>query len=194
MRDSRSPHPGWEDEQLVTLCLKGSEAAWGALIEKYKNLVFTVILRYGVSQEDSADLFQAVWLEVHNDLDKLRNRNTVKPWLISIVRNTCYHWQNKKRRVADREITGEEPETLEESAGYDPTFTDDLEQDQLIREAIQGLSDRCRELVLLLFFSQPPLAYKDVAERLGIAVGSIGFIRGRCLKKLQRQLEDLGIE
>jgi len=194
MSDSRSPHPKWEDERLVTHCLRGSEQAWGALIDKYKNLVYTVIMRYGVSQDDGADLFQAVWLEVHNDLEKLRNRDAVKPWLISVVRNTCYHWQNKKRRVMDNEVTGEEPESLEERSGYDPTFTEDLEQEQLIREAILGLPDRCREMVHLLFFHQPPLPYKEVAEKLGIAVGSIGFIRGRCLKKLQKQLEELGLE
>lgn len=49
-------------------------------------------------------------------------------------------------------------------------------------------------MVHLLFFHQPPLPYKEVAERLGIAVGSIGFIRGRCLKKLQKQLEEHGLE
>ncbi len=194
MSDSSSPNPGWEDQRLVTLCLQGSEAAWGALVDKYKNLVYTVIMRYGVSQDDGADLFQSVWLEVHNDLEKLRNQSAVKPWLISVVRNTCYHWQNKKRKIADRELTGEEPETLEEKTGYDPTFSEDLEQDQLIREAIYGLPERCREMVHLLFFHQPPLPYKEVAERLGIAVGSIGFIRGRCLKKLQKQLEELGLE
>lgn len=133
MSAKKAPNPAWEDERLVDSCLRGSEEAWGALVDKYKNLVFTVITRYGVSHDDAADLFQAVWLEVHNDLEKLRNRNAVKPWLISIVRNTCYHWQNKKRRIAEKEIGGEEPETLEEKSGYDPTFTEDLEQDQLIR-------------------------------------------------------------
>lgn len=194
MSESRAPHPSWEDERLVKLCLQGSEGAWSALVDKYKNLVYAVIMKYGVSQDDGADLFQAVWLDVHNDLDKLRNQNAVKPWLISLVRNKCYHWQTKKRRIAANEVKGEEEDELAEIASFDPTFTDDLEQDQLIREAIQGLPDRCREMVHLLFFHQPPLPYKEVAEKLGIAVGSIGFIRGRCLKKLQKQLENLGFE
>jgi hypothetical protein len=44
-----------------------------------------------------------------------------------------------------------------------------------------------------LFYEQPPLAYRDLAARLGLATGSIGFIRGRCLKRLQRLLERGGI-
>lgn len=194
MSERSVPHPRWSDERLVKLCLSGSETAWNALVDKYKNLVFGVILKYGVNQDDAGDLFQAVWLEVHKSLGGLRNQNAVKPWLISLVRNSCFHWQNKKRRIAGHEVGSEDHGELAETTGFDPTVLADLEQDQLIREAIQGLPDRCREMIVLLFFRQPPLPYKEVAELLGIATGSIGFIRGRCLKKLQKQLEDLGFE
>jgi len=54
------------------------------------------------------------------------------------------------------------------------------------------LPPRCRQMITLLFFEQPPQPYQEVAERLGLARGSIGFIRGRCLKRLKRILEDKG--
>ena len=54
------------------------------------------------------------------------------------------------------------------------------------------LSPRCREMVRLLFYENPPLPYAEVAQRMGLATGSIGFIRGRCLKKLQQLLEKRG--
>ena len=63
----------------------------------------------------------------------------------------------------------------------------------MLRDAIQELPDRCREMVRLLFYHQPPLPYKEVADRLGLAEGSIGFIRGRCLKKLRVQARRYGI-
>jgi hypothetical protein len=47
-------------------------------------------------------------------------------------------------------------------------------------------------MINLLFFQEPQVSYRDVARRLGLATGSIGFIRGRCLKRLQRTLEELG--
>ena len=50
-----------------------------------------------------------------------------------------------------------------------------------------------RELVRILFFEQPPMSYKDVARHFGLAVGSLGFIRGRCLKKLQQALRASGV-
>jgi hypothetical protein len=44
----------------------------------------------------------------------------------------------------------------------------------------------------MLFYEHPPYPYTEVARKLGMATGSIGFIRGRCLKRLQAQLEELG--
>jgi hypothetical protein len=43
-----------------------------------------------------------------------------------------------------------------------------------------------------LFFEQPPMPYDEVARRLRLAKGSIGFIRGRCLKRLKDILETKG--
>jgi hypothetical protein len=44
----------------------------------------------------------------------------------------------------------------------------------------------------MLFYQQPPLPYNEVAQRLGLATGSIGFIRGRCLRQLEKILLDSG--
>jgi hypothetical protein len=47
-------------------------------------------------------------------------------------------------------------------------------------------------MIRLLFYEDPPVPYRDLAQRLGLATGSIGFIRGRCLKSLERALEKAG--
>jgi DNA-directed RNA polymerase specialized sigma24 family protein len=67
-----------------------------------------------------------------------------------------------------------------------------LEQEQIVREVVGQLTPRHQELVRLLFFEQPALPYTEVARRLGLATGSIGFIRGRCLEKLRKALSEYG--
>jgi hypothetical protein len=47
-------------------------------------------------------------------------------------------------------------------------------------------------MIELLFFESPPLPYAEVAHRLRLAQGSIGFIRGRCLERLKKILEAKG--
>jgi DNA-directed RNA polymerase specialized sigma24 family protein len=66
----------------------------------------------------------------------------------------------------------------------------ELEEEQLLRETMARLKPRCRELLQMLFFENPPVSYASAAKKLGLATGSIGFVRMRCLEKLRRQLEE----
>ena len=66
--DVRDPHRAWSDERLVRACLAGNEAAWSALIDKYKTLIYAIPRRYGASPEDASDIFQAVCLELFSEL------------------------------------------------------------------------------------------------------------------------------
>jgi RNA polymerase sigma factor (sigma-70 family) len=68
----------------------------------------------------------------------------------------------------------------------------EVEQEQIVQEAIDSLPPRCKQMIQLLFFEQPPIPYTEVAKRLHLAKGSIGFIRGRCLKRLKKLLEKKG--
>lgn len=193
----RSPDPSWPDDRLIEGCLQGDQRAWEAFVDKYRKLVYAIIVRYSRDAEESSDLFQAVWLDVYNDLPKLRAREAVRGWLAQLARHKSFHWKERWRARERRELHPDDERGLEQIA--DPRQASaievdlDLERDQLVRDAILRLSVRCRELVQLLFFSQPPLPYKEVAEKLGLATGSIGFIRGRCLKKLQAALEAAGL-
>ncbi len=192
MADSLSPGPGWTDRRLVDGCLKGDERAWGVLVEKYKNLVYSVVLRYGVASEEASDVFQTVWLDAYNDLPKLRKKESFKSWLISLTTHKCYHWKQQRIRHDYHEAGSLTDEDAKQPT-IAPDFIEDVERQQLVREAMAALSPRCREMVRLLFFTFPPKPYKEVAEILGLATGSIGFIRGRCLQRMQKALEKAGI-
>ena len=67
-----------------------------------------------------------------------------------------------------------------------------LEQEQLLRDVIAEMPERCERMIQMLFFETPARPYDEVAKELGLATGSIGFIRGRCLAQLKKQLEKKG--
>lgn len=186
-----APHSGWSDARLVKACLDGEERAWHALVDKYKNLVYAVVRKYRPSPEEAADLFQSIWLAVYNDLPKLRKQSALRSWLISLASHQCFHWKRKNTRLRRHEAVPFD--AADHAAAEEPAFVEALERDQLVREAVFTLPERCREMIRLLFFTLPPVPYKEVAERLGLATGSIGFIRGRCLERLRRRLERHGL-
>jgi RNA polymerase sigma factor (sigma-70 family) len=188
---SRSRHEGATDEQLVRACLGGDEEAWSALIDKYKALIYSIPVRYHFGPEDCADIFQMVCLELFSELPKLRKPGALRAWIVSVAAHTSFHWKKRSHRRAERERTDIDEDEIPDPA-VTPMLLEELEQEQLVRDAVASLPPRCREMIRLRFYEQPPLPYKDVAARLGLATGSIGFIRGRCLKRLAKALEKAG--
>ena len=186
----RGPNVTWSDSRLIGACLKGDEQAWSALIAKYKNLIYSIPVKYGASPEDAADIFQSVCLELFSELPRLRKTGAFRSWLMTVTAHRSYHWKRKVQRLAEDELT----DLAEEKLGADPSpdLVEQLEREQMLREAVARLPPRCQEMIRLLFYQQPQMSYRDVAARLGLATGSIGFIRGRCLKRLQRTLKELG--
>jgi RNA polymerase sigma factor (sigma-70 family) len=180
------------DEQLVRACLDGSDQAWTALIDKYKNLIYSIPIKYGASPDDAADVFQSVCLELFSQLSNLRHAGALRGWLITVATHQAFHWKLKHRKRSDREQVLIEDEADAADPSLPSDVTDEAEREQLMREALRGLSPRCQEMIKLLFYTEPPLPYKEVAQRLGLATGSIGFIRGRCLQRLRKGLDAKG--
>jgi RNA polymerase sigma factor (sigma-70 family) len=188
-RRLRGPDATWKDDRLIRACLNGDDRAWAALIQKYKNLIFSIPLKYGASQEDAADIFQSVCMDVFTELPRLRDPGAFRGWLITVTAHQAFHWKRKTRRRSEEALSSEE-ETL--ATEPSPDIVEQLEQEQVLRESITRLSPRCQKLIRLLFYTQPQMSYRDVAKALGVATGSIGFIRGRCLTRLLKTLEQAG--
>ena len=67
------------DDRLVDQCLKGSEEAWSALIDKYKRLIFSIPVRQGFSADDSSEIFQEVCLALSPNCRNCGNREQCPP-------------------------------------------------------------------------------------------------------------------
>ena len=79
----------WSNERLVRECCKGNQAAWSALIEKYKNLIFSVPIKFGLSRDDAADIFQAVCLDLLSDLPSIARAAALPKWLMQASYHKC---------------------------------------------------------------------------------------------------------
>lgn len=182
-------HP--DDAALVAACLAGDKEAWTALLDRYERLIYSVPVRYGLSQSQAADIFQNVCIILLERLEQLRDESRLAGWLVTVTRREC--WKEMRRRDA---AGSEEPEQLLE---VQIDSTDSVEETvaqweswQAVRDALGHVGERCRELLVRLYFVQPPPSYHEIAAELGIAIGSIGPTRARCLKKLQEVLGERG--
>jgi RNA polymerase sigma factor (sigma-70 family) len=182
------------DTQLVSACLAGDADAWAELVIRYQRLVYAVAMRHGLSREEAEDVFQLVFTILLDKLDTCRDQERLGAWLTTITRREAW-------RVAQQRSPGlakrEEDDVLEGLAGAEPppdAAIERLEEQNLVRQALDRLDARCRRLLWHLFYTPEPPSYAELAERLAMPQGSIGPTRARCLARLRSILRSMGFE
>ncbi len=183
--------PGvWSDGRLVKECLSGNEEAWSLLIEKYKALIYSIPVKYGLPADDAADIFQATCMELLAQLPELREPRALPKWLMQVAHHQCCRCKQQQRRTVSRDGDSDLPEP--ETPAIAESLVQQTQDEQMLREAMAELTPQCQRLVKLLFFETPARPYAEVAMELGLSVGSIGFTRQKCIQKLRRHLDQLG--
>lgn len=186
------------DAELVLRCRSGSEAAWGVLVRRFQRLVYTVPRRAGLPEAQAADVFQTVFARLVEHLDRLADPSRVQAWLVTTAKRESLRLLEQSRRVVDLAPAGSDgddgTDPIDRLASDTPlpeSVLSDLQQQDRLRRAVELLDERTRRFVELLFLQDEPLPYSEIAARLGIAEGSIGPTRARCLAKLRELLRRL---
>jgi RNA polymerase sigma factor (sigma-70 family) len=182
--------PVWDDTRLVKECLAGNEEAWSQLIAKYKALIYSVPVKFGLPQQEAAEVFQATCVELLQRLPELRKTRALPKWLALVAHHQCYRWKRQQQRLVSRDSESGLPEP--ETPAIADNVLQQTQEEHMLREALTGLTPQCRRLMEMLFFETPPRPYVEVAARLGLETGSIGFTRQKCLLRLRRRLNELG--
>jgi DNA-directed RNA polymerase specialized sigma24 family protein len=68
-----------------------------------------------------------------------------------------------------------------------------VESQHLVRRALEALDQRCRSLLTMLFLDKNERSYEEIADELGMKIGSIGPTRARCFKRMEQVLSRLGM-
>jgi len=187
---SAKPEAKWNDTRLVKECLSGNEAAWAQLIDKYKALIYSIAIKYNLPPQEAADVFQSTCVELLVRLPELREPRALPKWLMQVAHHECYRVKRLSKRVVSRDSEENSPEP--EVPPMAESLVQQTQEEQMLREAIAVLTPQCRRLVEMLFFESPSRPYAEVAAELGLALGSIGFTRQKCIERLRRRLEELG--
>jgi RNA polymerase sigma factor (sigma-70 family) len=170
-------------EDLVARIRNGDHAAWVALTDRFTNLLWSIARGMHMSSEDAADAVQTTWLRLVERLDDIREPDKVGSWLATSVRRECLAIIRRRKTVGLPETWDRIPDPADP---LDAGLLRD-ERDAELWKALHNLPARCGNLLRVLV-ADPPPSYADVADALGIPVGSIGPTRRRCLELLRRLL------
>ncbi|MFG1955679.1 RNA polymerase sigma factor [Micromonospora sp. NPDC048830] len=174
---------------LVSAAAGGDESAWGELVRRYTPLVYSVIRSYDLSRADAADVNQTVWLRLVEHLARVRDPEALAAWLATTARRECYRLSRLGRRTQPFDPYDDALDAYHGfSRAADSAAPDEellrAERRQALREGFAQLPPRCQALLALLT-ADPAPSYREIAERLGVPVGSIGPTQARCLRRLR---------
>jgi RNA polymerase sigma factor (sigma-70 family) len=169
---------------LVARVVDGDQEAWNEIIERYAPLVWSICSRYRLGRPDSDDVGQSVWLLLLERIGSLREPAALPGWLATTTTNEC---RRVLRAAQHTDPDGLPPEELLSDVP-EPEIEAEIiaaERHAALRAAFAELPQPCHQLLSMLL-ADPPPGYAQISAELGIAVGSIGPSRGRCLDRLRR--------
>ena len=171
------------DTDLLAACRDGDEAAWNALVERYAPLILSIPRRYGLRAAEADDVFAEVCLALVRSLASLRDPKALPQWLIRTATRATWESSRKSKRKP--------PEDLPPLTGAAPPdeFITLLEEEQMVRDALAAIGERCRKLLELLYFVAPTPSYDQVADEMDMPRGSLGPTRRRCMDRMRQRLE-----
>lgn len=184
-----------DDAALVLRCRRGEGAAWEALVHRYQRLVFAIVRRIGFDEHAAADVFQTVFARLVAHLPRIADPQRLQAWIVTTAKREALLALRRSRRTVSMtraDDTGDETSEFDiaDDSPLPEEVLAELQQLDQLRHALDRLEERCRELLLMLFRDDgDKLPYEEVAQRLGVSVGSIGPTRSRCLGKLRRLVD-----
>src|SRR4030095_4113652 len=184
----------WDDRQLIEACLAGEHYAWEVLLCGYKRLIYSIPWKSRLSADDASDIFQTVCLTLYEKLDTLRDHGKISSWLITTANRECWRVATRLRMESRRIASTNEDESdpiadLPALAPMPDEEREVLERQQAVRQSVESLPARCRELLTMLFYQAEDWSYSEIARRMDMPVPSVGPTRARCLEKLRRLLQ-----
>ena len=158
------------DLEVLRAVAGGDEQALSALYDRYRLILFGLILRILHSQQEAEDVLQEVFLQVWrraSDFDETRGRPFT--WLVTLARSRAI---DRLRALGSRERTAQEAaRSVPDSIS---TAADDAvksEQGEIVRQALRELPDEQRRTLLLAYFEG--LTQSEIAERLNTPLGTV---------------------
>jgi RNA polymerase sigma factor (sigma-70 family) len=168
------------EPSMTALLAAGTESAWREIFRRYTPFVAGVCRRYRVYGADAEDVCGTVWLQLVSKVSDIRDPEALPAWLATTAGRECLLLLRDKRRQVPSET--DVVDRVEPAADGSVLVH---ERHDAVRRACDGLPDRDRELLSMLF-ADPPRSYADISTTLGMPIGAIGPTRQRCLARVRR--------
>jgi len=180
------------DEALFLGVQRRDPAAWRDFVARFGPLVAALVRRIGCTPGEQDEVVQATWERLLQHAARIQAPRAVPAWVLQVARREAWLVVRRRREGHHTEFAAGAERAAETDVAAD-VEVERLERVQLVRDAVDGLGERCAALLRALFLDADEPDYITLCARLGMPIGSIGPSRQRCLAKLAADLERRGV-
>lgn len=167
-----------QDLELVERAINGDQAAYAALMDRYRESIYYMMLKMVKNTDDADDLTIEAFGKAFRRLEQYSPNYAFSTWLFKIASNNCIDFIRKKRikvTSMDTGIQNDDGEKIQidaRSTTRDPEETMEHKQKvMLMREVVAKLKPRYRILVEKRYFEE--LSYEEISEELNLPLGTV---------------------
>jgi len=175
------------EAEIIEACKQGDREAFHDLFEAHKDKVFTIAFHYSGDEATARDVTQQVFLKLFTSIKQFREDSLFTTWLYRIVANACADEHRKRRRFVpfspEIEVKHMVGKGSQEESYHRREVADS------VRGAIGELTPKLRLPILLKYVEG--LSYDEIADALGLSIGTVSSRLNRGHKMLARKLGHL---
>jgi RNA polymerase sigma-70 factor (ECF subfamily) len=172
------------DESTLASAANGDTVAFALLVRHHQAMVFSIAHHFLRNTALAEELAQDVFLHLHRSLRSIESPSHLTNWLRRTTTHRCVD-QSRRQKLRPRLYLDQAPEAVDRSPERDPMLADRL------RRLLAALPERARAVVILRY--QEDLEPAEIAQALGIPVGTVKSSLHRALASLRARLERLAV-
>ena len=177
------------DIDIISHVLTGDQKAYALLVDRYRNFVFTIVLRYVKGREDAEEISQDVFIKAYRSLADFKGQSKFSTWLYTVTTTTCITFLRKKKleiHSLDNERVFETADNID--GGMRANQVEQKSRINMVNEAIRMLSPDDAQTITLFYKGEQTL--EEIALILDKEPNAVKVqlhrARGRLKEKMQR--------
>ena len=178
-----------EDLFYIDKVLDGDADAFAPLVERYKDMVFTIIVKIVGNAADAEELSQDVFLKVYHSLGGFQRKSRFSTWIYRIAYNTAITKTRKKKwdmQPLDQDIA---TNYTEDEVVEDVYALTDEQQKVLIDKAMEKLSEH--DYIMITLYYKESCSILEISKTMNLSESNVKVKLHRIRKKLQNEMNEL---
>ena len=160
-----------DDQYYIKQIIEGDTNAFTVLVNRYKDLVFTLTLRMLKNREEAEEVAQDTFIKVYKSLNRFKGDSKFSTWIYKIAYNTSLDRlkknKNKLNNVVINEFTAHEVKTIDNALGK----LENEEKKQAIKKCLDMLPSDDAFLLTLYYYEE--LTLEEISKTIGLTPNNV---------------------